>query len=509
MKILIVDDELLVRVGLKSSIDWQQYGMEIVGEAENGVQALEQIRYLEPDIIFLDIKMPGMSGIDVMKRMKDENLKGKVIILSSFDDFELVKEAMKLGALEYIHKPRMRSEDIIEILKEIRDDAQLSYFLTDKTLMEDSIRRLIDGEAYNKQNIGIKGPCFSCLVFSVSNYHRIKQRYKDSDTKILESSIINILGEVLSNYEDIQILHYDRNLYVILIGFNNIVSQQKMLSRLDEISRLVKDALKKFLDIELYIGISDIVNNYENIHMAFMQAYKAHNLNFYAQGSSVVRYGEIKNRDDGKIKKIDGAVEELKAYIVRNDMDSFKSHLMALTDLLQDTKALSEEKVKRIFNGFIFLIKDSSSSLQEMDRINQCETLKDLNDTFDSIIGNYICNRDNLNKNQTSNYLIKKAIRYISDNYNKDISLNALSDNLNISPSYISRLFKEEMNQGLFDYINEFRIEKAKQLLKDPELKVYEVSTMVGFKSAVHFNIVFNKYIGMSPTQYRQQYMQL
>ena len=132
MKILIVDDEMLVRAGLKSIIDWERHGYTIIGEADSGDKALKMVKELKPDIMFLDINMPGTNGIDVLKGLKESRDACKVIVISCHDEFEYVKEAMKLGALEYILKHRIIPANILCVL--------------------DNVKRLIEDENKNKEN---------------------------------------------------------------------------------------------------------------------------------------------------------------------------------------------------------------------------------------------------------------------------------------------------------------------------------------------------------------------
>ena len=122
--VVIAEDELLVRIGIKSSVDWEKNGFKLLGEAADGNEAIQMVRKFLPHILLLDIKMPGMSGLDILKIIQLEKIPTKVIIISGLDDFMSVKSAMQSGAYDYIHKPRMGYEDLLKIMLQIHRTAE-------------------------------------------------------------------------------------------------------------------------------------------------------------------------------------------------------------------------------------------------------------------------------------------------------------------------------------------------------------------------------------------------
>ena len=526
MKILIVDDELLVRIGIKSCLEWHEYGMEIVGEASDGIEAFELINKLQPDVLLLDIKMPKMDGIELMHRLKEEKNKCKVLILSGFDDLYHVKEAMKLGAVDYLHKPCMNSKEILDALLSIKQqldkelsntsDSVLSSAGSEKgrrMVKEVFLKSLVDGsveidsgieQRLREHGIRFKTGNINCLVFSVKNLSEIQKRYKESNSSILQSTISNIMNEVLSREDGVDFFTYDRNTYVAVTSHEGVVSGKKIHEQVNSVIYLITDAIKQFLNVDIVIGVSCTHTTIKKIQAAFQEGLKAVRHRFYICDAHVINSVDVKrNNDREALVYVDGLIEKMKDSLSRHDFLEFKDRFAELSGFLKREACLSGEEVKKLSNGFLFIIKEGKASLSEMESINDSETINQLNDVWEDILRQKLSKYCCIAQYQNCCYLVKKLIDYIDKNYAQDITLNLLAENFNVSPNYISRVFREDTGENLFNYLSIVRVEKAKNMLKNQELKIYEVGYRVGFKSTVHFNIVFNKLTGESPKQYR------
>ena len=526
MKILIVDDELLVRIGIKSCAEWDKYGMEVIGEASDGEEALQLIRRLHPDVILLDIKMPNMDGIELMKRLKEEKTECKVVILSGFDDLYHVREAMKLGASDYLHKPCMNGKDVLEALLNVKkqldqkeispeqfnpsEHGEKSKLVLKKAFLRDLLegRHGSDREFEQKcrdYDVKLEKGYFGCLVFSVKNLAEISKRYEGQDVSLLQSSIENIMEGVLSREAGVEFLCIDKNIYSVIIGIKGIISERKIFENIDAVIHLVLDATKRFLNIDITIGVSDIHMTFREVMRAFDEAALSMKQKFYAKAGNVIYYRDIRRirENNNTFLKIDSMIAGLKEHLTKFEYGKFNSSLKELVDLLEEDPCLSEEDVKKLFNAFLFMVKGGKEYLAEMELLVSCETLHQLYHTWWDIVGSQINGCQYMKQHQTNNYIVKGIIQYIDENYPSEISLNLLAQKFSISPNYISRLFKEVTGETLFNYLNYVRIEKAKELLRDMQLKMYEIGYKAGFKSPVHFNIVFSKITGLTPKHYR------
>lgn len=476
MKVLIVDDELLVRIGIKSCIDWQKNGMEVIGEASDGNEALAQIKLLQPDVILLDIKMPNLDGIELMRKLNDEKIKCKILILSGFDDLFHVKEAMKLGAVDYLHKPCMSSKDILDALNNIKQkiEEEISLEKKEDYLSQGSetnmkpgkemlLRELVDGavlfdsnleQRLNKFNIKIKRSNICCIVFSVRNIKEVEKRYSDPKCGILQSSIYNLMNEVLLDKNYIDFFQYENNKFVILTSSDNVNSEKKMLENISSTIYLAFDAMKQFLDVDIVFGVSDIHTSCKEMKNAFIEALNAMRYRFYLDETKVIFYSEIKiSNESSALLYIDSLIEKIKGLLTKLEYRESRSVYEELTNFLKKEPCLSEQEIKKLFNGFLFLIKEGKAGLTEMELINNCETITQLLTIWEGIINEKALDSANTDKYRTCSYLVKKIIKFIEDNYSQEITLSLLSKNFNVSPNYISKLFREETGENLFHYI--------------------------------------------------------
>ncbi len=213
ISIAIIDDESLVRLGIKSSVEWENYGYEIIGEADNGQNGLEMIQQKQPDIVLLDICMPVMDGIEVLKRLQQMEIDCKVIILSCHDDFHFVKEAMKNGAYDYLRKNEINSANILNILEEVRQSVREERKNKGGVGRERGMGRLLaasswlqrlvtegteaDGHSVPVSRLHIQEGGLCCVVFGVSHYRQVLTRYEDGYPFTLEHSITNLAKEVI------------------------------------------------------------------------------------------------------------------------------------------------------------------------------------------------------------------------------------------------------------------------------------------------------------------------
>lgn len=525
---MIIDDELLVRIGVKSSIDWAKYGMEIVGEASNGQEALEKIRKTKPDVLILDIKMPVMDGLELLQKIKQERILCKSVILSSFDDLEHVKEAMKLGAVDYLHKPCMNPEGLLKILSQIKADLEAekkpiqSGYAADSESREDQVtaflKKAVDGllpsdeafyEGLEQYNIRLGRSNYSSIAFSIINYQRVMKRYTDTNRGLLNSSILDILGQVFANDKEIVFLQYAKNLYLALISMEKVASRKEIFEHQNRIVHLISDSLKKFLDIDLCVGISDTHSAPKGIKNTFNEAFKALQYHFYNPSEKIAYHGTLPKGISSKelMAQVGQLVIKLKECIADHSVYQYKNIMDELFGLLRSMPVLSSDEVKKLFSGILFLLNELDTCFDEMNYISAAETLDELQSLFEEILNRKACHCLEEDQYKNCSFLVKRILNYVNENYQKELSLSLLSEELNISPNYISRVFREEVGKTLFNYINEVRVEKAKKLMHQQELKIYEIGEKVGFNSSVHFNIVFNKLTGCSPKQYRDKLM--
>jgi two-component system response regulator YesN len=250
--------------------------------------------------------------------------------------------------------------------------------------------------------------------------------------------------------------------------------------------------------------VSDVFFDISSVSAAFSQASKALDMHFYRNAKTSIHYRELPKIDVSDARRqIDKLVEALKENISDRQLEKSMESFDKLSELISLNACLSKDEIKGLFNGLLFLIRGGHSSLKDMEQLSSCENFKELCLTYKKIFSERAQIDVKFGLKPEYSYLVKRIIGYLKSNYSSEITLKSIADALQVSPNYISRVFKAETGQSPFDYLNFIRIDNAKKMLSDGSLKIYEIAYKVGFKSPVHFTVVFSKLVKMSPKQYR------
>ena len=534
-KLFIVDDEIDRIEAIKTLIPWNDYQIEVCGQANNGMTAFGLIKELLPDIIISDIRMPIMDGLELFKKLKQENIKIKGIILSGYDDFEYAKKAINLNVIEYLLKPCKPGEIIEAVVKarkmveqeltnnNILKSYKVSY---DESLCKkrsELLKALVLGKdikSYDVENnaqidntridnIQIDNvkkksdKLFLILIFSIDNKNKIVDYNKVEEVKsniiiLAKKHFINgTLVECLENSQDIIcIMSIDKNYYnsnSLSLNINNIKAE---------------------LGRSLTVGIGSLVKSIKDINQSYNIATQAIDARFFLGENRIINLKDINPYNDMTgVYPINEELDIINCLSTGNKeslitgVENFYNKLCA--DKLPSKKYIQKITISfcsRIYKFCIdknINVKDTfDSELEIFDKLEECETIMELKIYICCVLNNII---DKINEVSKKNVVITTAVEYIMKNYNKEISLEVVSKELYISTGYLSLLFKQEMKVNFIDFISNYRIDKAKELLKDNSLKNYQVARQVGFNDEKYFSQLFKKHTGVTPTQYRQK----
>lgn len=526
VSIAIVDDESLVRLGIKSSVEWEKHGYEIIGEAGNGQDGWEMIQRKKPDIVLLDICMPVMDGITVLKKIQEMGMPCKTIILSCHDDFQYVKEAMKNGAYDYLRKNDINSMNILQILEEVRGAIRTEESTAGMTSGAQEwqqnyskltcLQRLITDERESLEHpdfirkLRITQSGLYCAVFGISHYQQILARYENSYPFSLESGMLNLAKEILRQkikQAEVFILHENR--YVLLLSNpekeDTLAWEAQVLSLLEDLHITIQN----YLNVETFYGLSSVVSRFTQLPTAFGEARYAAELHYFRPENRII---QEKRKPDRTLDhpEICGLTRSISAAV---SLKQYSQALDGLQNLIDWLRRRARENldvwgVQQFFSNtaHLILLQDDQVLNESVQALPVWEDLDHTERYFREFRKRLIQpfpERDGTGKNQR-HYLIRAATAYIQENLSRgDISLDEISDHLAISKSYLCRLFQKNMGISVQQYIHTVRIEKAKEYLKDFHLKIYEVAELTGFNSSTHFNIVFKKIMQCTPAEYR------
>lgn len=527
-KVMIVDDEMLARVGIKSLIRWEENGFIVAGEAENGKKAYEWLMENPVDIVITDIKMPIMNGIELICNVRKYHPEIKFIVLSSFDDFEYVREALINGAEDYFIKLQMNPEELLGQLKKIAEKLDhenvqkkqeaghdrvrtKELFLLRENFFKDLLYGWIHTESEYHQRmreaeLDLPGGFSISLMFQTEGME-IYDRYGEDELHLLNYAIINILNEISSEYKFSFPVSMHPKEFLVLCFFPLHMEVEDALEQAYHLADTIKDALKQYLNFSVCIAISEPVPTFLDIKQSYRQALEALQFRNANAGGTTILYRDIKPLEGASAATdIAKEIRNLELYITRYEDNNVIKSLARMKELLGNLNGHSLNSLKVYCAPIPFIL---SSRMGEdapiwmdghLKRMDKWSGKTDIIQWLDIVQEEWL---KGAGVNSDSSRLIHSAMRFMQKNYSNSVTLESVADYLKLSSSYLSNLFKKETGQNFIDYLTHIRVEQAKILLRTTELKIYEVGYRVGYENEHYFSRVFKKVVGYSPFHYK------
>ncbi len=522
-KLLIVDDENQIREGLKRVLDWTDFGIEICGEASDGEMALHMMEKLKPHIVLTDVKMPRMDGIKLLEETRKRGFLSKMIVLSGYDDFELVRQAMRYGAVDYLLKPAGKNE-LIQIIEELLDqleDVSEEQESIDRNL-EMARNHLLNRIITNSISLLEMNEKMELLDICPGPNPMAIARLEFSEAVHSAESMFYRLPEVLHVCRDffdekqLGIVFTNTGGRIVFI-LTNVNTNDFTLGCKEAMEELIQ-RLKHQLLVDMYVAISKPVKAVRNLQKAYEEAEDTLKYKFIFEAGTVLyceEIGTFLNENEASDFIIEP--ESIERMIQSSNDET-------ITDFLNTI--LDEERIKRcnidyyvlknigmeiIIYLYHFLLSKSmierrSMMEQKENALRQLMETKHLNDMHTLLQELLEDGSRKYHQNTMKQYskIVADALMQIQENHHDvNLSLQYLADQFGVNTAYLGRLFKKETGSSFVDYLNLYRIEEAKRLLKETNLKGSELCKRVGFSNYNYFYIVFKKITGQKPTEIR------
>lgn len=534
LKIAIIDDEALVRMGLKSMVPWEELGYQLIGEAGNGQSGLDLITNLKPDIVITDIKMPVMDGLEMIRLSERVNYKPKFIVLSSYDEFQLVKQAMKLGVEEYLIKLDLEPEILINTLAMIKEKILAKNQQANSTvriekglhdnialLQEGFFKRLIDRPLQDQTEItnqvaylkiDLNEASLGCLLIRI-NQMNLLDKYDPNDLRVLEQSFLNMINEIVNDVFKGYTFGWNQGKFVVIFLKDVHLPIDQYYTKILSISERLIQVLKQYFNIPVSIGISNLHQGYQELAQAYFESCRAVQYGFGSDSKTIFFFKDIPKtgNDENRIDILEirnilpKAIEYYELESIHQVFEKVIIHLsekkgsrgqafdlcFQLIYLINATNGITEEAMKEIIT-YDQTIYESILSLNTIPEIIHWLTALEQG----------LCRYLTRNEDHRNHRLVAKAKKYIMEHYAGDLNLNEIANALSISPGYFSTIFKQYTGVGFTDYVTEIKIEQAKKLLRETDYKIYEISNMLNYQNAYYFSKVFKKVTGMTPSEF-------
>lgn len=517
-KALIVDDEPIIMEGLKHVIQWESFGVEIAATVSDAYEALSFLQKQPVDIVITDIRMPEMDGLQLVQEIRDRKLGTKIIILSGYGDFAYVKKAAVLGIENYLLKPIDEQElsmTIQHTVEKLANDRKMEFWQrkNDRILRENILFRWLTGnitESELKDRAGFLGINLSRAVYLVCIIHILRPKCAgESQLSHLSFAVQNISAELLENCHNSIVFNGISGDTVVIFSDDDAGFQR---DDLDGRLKKVVGSLRSSLDIHTVVTVGSKEKGYLSATVSYKLAYQLQNYRILHPADTVIWYDEIRRA----CRRADSAVKidyrELKSAMYQKDTAAVQRFLDDIYDEISKAGDLSPESVKCLVIEILYHIfstldvrgiandfegKDGDGLLDVLNR----DTLPELFKWLKELTAAYICEMQSSGKKLSP--VIGSVLNYVKRHYGEDLSLKTLSENYHINAAYLGQLFKRETGELFSAYLNRYRMEKAKEMLRATPWKESEIASRVGYTNVNYFSNLFKKVVGIYPSDYR------
>lgn len=526
--VIIIDDEYIIREGLKKTVNWEELNCKIVGEAQNGMEAMELVKHYEPNIVITDIKMPGLSGIELTELILNKYPYTKIIFLTGYNDFSFARQAIKLGAFDFILKPT----DINE-LESILRKAQQSIDV-DKDALATSIR---NRELIEKSIPILREKFLNDLISDYIDESVLQRRMeffdlylhkfivmtidfssqKNSDMISEEDQFIDIyyvkymLEEILTRCQ-IQAYIFNHQHYLVTICSFQSEPDEECVQAVLSIAEEIRYKVDQESSFSINCGISNVHQKLLNVKRAYQESKVSLDRTFYTGWNTVIQYGDLHQHDEQlqcEFIDINGVIRAFETH----DWLKLDKELILLEGCMYRLKKeeaidLAIEVLISIYNTYNrnWASPDKRLLLRDLpyEVLFDISTISELLKLVSGKIKEVINKVDSIHHLHTRK-VISNCVEFINKHYMKQIGLNDLAEEVYMSRWYLSKLFKKEMEVTFTEYLLNTRINAAKKILvNEPSLKVYEVASNTGFLDVRYFSQNFKKVVGQTPTDFRE-----
>jgi two-component system response regulator YesN len=523
-QVLLVDDEALARNDVKSMLNWEQHGFTLCGEAQNGSAALTMIERQLPHIVIIDVSMPIMNGLELSQIIKERYPKIKMIMLSSFDDYDYVRACLMNGAIDYLLKHRLDPASLLSLLNKAVQDLQLEERENEarsaQTKMLERLSPVIHREvvanlARDLQEAGEE----------LQSYARDNQLYTDAlnyGTAAVQLVPFQLLTESLTDVQKNRLVLQATDVMQMAIGdihkrtvgyvgegrfivlfSSEDRSEHAVTTQINQAMNSLSHSLEKFLNLKCVYVTGPLCGRMRQLGVSYSKANQDMN-DIYYQGLNT------------SIQRDSLFIEEQRQLLLfLEQLDGERiNHVLSTIFAALRSQPVYSVTIQRIVNEMFHMVERSlkrhvphasieqNNLLPKRSDLGRLSSVAELEQWLADYFGRIVEAIKKQHAGGTYSRHISKAVQFITDNYASNISLELTASTLNLNPSYLSRLFKEETQMTFTEYLNRVRIQTSCMLMKSGSYSLKQISGEVGFLNYTYFFKVFKLLTGMTPQVY-------
>ncbi len=508
--IMLVDDDPIVLVELKKMIEWKELDCELIAEAGSGKSAVELLREYRPDIVFTDISMPHMSGVELINYINELDEGIKVVALSAYEDFDYVRGSLKNGAKDYLLKHQMTKESINELIKTMIQDIGTeqrekapSFKESREELLYTIVHEHLEPEnekvSLSRMKLSWMLKDMIAVVGGIDSYF-----VKGREVKTDELTMRILIDETIKYYRDYFMMPLNPGIFVIVFS-----AAEKSGQDVEEVILQIQSTLCRFCDLELSFTVSDPFTGIETIRKQ-IQIIKAALLENYFQGKEkFIIHGE-------RVEEAVGILEEERLFQM-NETLYLKEHNVKeyFEELFREigNRHLSRGQVHVFYMEVVMFLRRKMNDLQ----LEECTVFDEVQPyetgtvfgTSEEIKKSLICSCVKMQKELkrkgysfAKHSISEQAMKYVEENYSRKITLSEVAQKLVVSSAYLSRTFKKSMGINLVAYINKVKMKHAQEMILQGNMTLQEIACEIGIENYNYFYLLFKEVYGISPSDY-------
>jgi two-component system, response regulator YesN len=536
-KLLIVEDEPSFREGILTMIDWESEGIHVIGAASNGRKALEMMDSELPDILLTDIQMPQMSGLELIEETQKREIDLIPVLLTGYSEFDYAQRALKLGVFDYILKP-CNPKQVREVILRVKDELirkrsqasqvnrlELQWMANARTIKEDKLTKWLKSASRNAEEriaeiteygIKLSDKPVLAIVFRFDSKELNALAYEENDLILIRYAASNIMEETIGDrFAGQQELLTLEDQFILLANVPDVTINEDIQGSLESVQR----NLSAFLKVSVSIGVGS-VTDLQELHRSYKEALGALSRRFFYGGSGLFVATEKTEEPStaAESSKFQNDFAELERQIrghiaesnyadfvsgVEEWLDSFKEQGLSISRIHLHTYSLIDGLIKEISSNPHEGMREEIEQFESYaGLVQKLETFEELSTMMTVVIQKFV---ELKNSKKPLHKTIQFVIDLINEKYDTNLTLKSIAEEVFMSPSHLSTLFRQEMGINFLDYLHQHRIDKAKHLLKETNGKVYAIARQVGYYDEAHFVRFFKKWTGMLPSQYKKQ----
>ncbi len=519
-RVLLVDDEIFARQGLRNLIDWASCGFEVIDEAGNGEDALDIIQKSKPDLVITDIRMPVLDGMELIRlTIQEQSHKPSFIIISGYDDFKYAQQAVRFGVHDFILKPidehvlestlRQLHEKFIREKSARFEKEHLQY----NQMITSLIKGEIDEDALGRwvKHLGITRNSKIMYTFvEVNDIHP----WKPDAQQLKQEEINMVIRQVIRDT-----LHIERNVFLHehrnRIGF--VLASEDITDHHDNLEEFViqlQRAISAQLHQTVYIYVGAIVDGLSELRHAYLTAKEALPYKFLKENCMYVIYNDVRQFTLNYLDMDSRLYHQLTLQIEENNETTIHETIDAIFCEFRDHKFAPEAvkmTINRCVSNIIKITHQMGITDQELVKLEPIISWQDLNLSLKELkrlFTDFVIHSTRLLstvRKENMKGSIQKIKGYIETHYHENINLKSLAAEFYMNSVYLGQLFKKTYGIYFNDYLLQIRVNEAKKLLRQTDMRSYEVAEKVGFSNADYFVTQFEKLEHMTPTEYRNK----